>query len=187
MADTLKENAAEVVALLNEKGIRTVMLTGDKKETAEAIGKTLGVEEIIAEVLPGDKADVIKNLQKRRHIVAMVGDGINDAPALAAADIGMSVDNGTDAAIAEADVIFMSSDIGGVAKAVNLSAAVLRNIKQNLFWAFIYNVLGIPIAAGLLYAFGGPLLNPMIGAACMSLSSICVVSNALRLNLFKPE
>ncbi|MBQ4093065.1 MAG: copper-translocating P-type ATPase [Firmicutes bacterium] len=187
VADTLKENAAEVVALLNEKGIRTVMLTGDKKETAEAIGKTLGVEEIIAEVLPGDKADVIKNLQKRRHIVAMVGDGINDAPALAAADIGMSVDNGTDAAIAEADVIFMSSDIGGVAKAVNLSAAVLRNIKQNLFWAFIYNVLGIPIAAGLLYAFGGPLLNPMIGAACMSLSSICVVSNALRLNLFKPE
>ena len=109
------------------------------------------------------------------------------APALAAADIGMAVDNGTDAAIAEADVIFMSSDIGGVAKAVSLSAAVLRNIKQNLFWAFIYNVLGIPIAAGLLYALGGPLLNPMIGAACMSLSSLCVVSNALRLNLYKPQ
>lgn len=187
VADTLKENAAEVVARLKGKGIRTVMLTGDKKETAEAIGKNLAVDDVIAEVLPGDKADVIRNLQKRRHIVAMVGDGINDAPALAAADIGMAVDNGTDAAIAEADVVFMSSDIGGVDRAVNLSSAVLRNIKQNLFWAFIYNILGIPIAAGVLYAFGGPLLNPMIGAACMSLSSICVVSNALRLNLLKPE
>lgn len=187
VADTLKENAVEVISRLKEKGIRTVMLTGDKRETAEAIGKSLGVDEIIAEVLPGDKADVIHNLQKRRHIVAMVGDGINDAPALAAADIGMAVDTGTDAAIAEADVVFMSADIGGVVRAVTLSGAVLRNIKQNLFWAFIYNVLGIPIAAGLLYAFGGPLLNPMIGAACMSLSSVCVVSNALRLNLLKPE
>lgn len=187
VADTLKDNAEDVILRLKEKGIRTVMLTGDKKETAEAIGKSLGVDEIIAEVLPGDKADVIRNLQKHRHIVAMVGDGINDAPALAAADIGMVVDNGTDAAIAEADVVFMSADIGGVVRSVVLSGAVLRNIKQNLFWAFIYNVLGIPIAAGLLYAFGGPLLNPMIGAACMSLSSICVVSNALRLNLLKPE
>lgn len=187
VADTLKENAADVILRLKDKGIRTVMLTGDKKETAEAIGKVLGVDEIIAEVLPGDKADVIRGLQKRRHVVAMVGDGINDAPALAAADIGMAVDTGTDAAIAEADVIFMSADIGGVVRSVALSGAVLRNIKQNLFWAFIYNVLGIPIAAGLLYAFGGPLLNPMIGAACMSLSSVCVVSNALRLNLLKPE
>lgn len=187
VADTLKENAAEVIAALKAKGIRTVMLTGDKEETANAIGAVLGVDEIIAEVLPADKSDVVKNLQKRRHIVAMVGDGINDAPALAAANIGMAVDNGTDAAIAEADVIFMSSDIGGVARAVSLSGAVLRNIKQNLFWAFVYNVLGIPIAAGLLYAFGGPLLNPMIAAACMSLSSLCVVGNALRLSLYKPE
>ena len=187
VADTLKDNASDVIAHLKAKNIRTVMLTGDKKETAESIGNLLGVDDIIAEVLPEDKADVICNLQKRRHIVAMVGDGINDAPALASADIGMSVDNGTDAAIAEADVVFMSADIGGVVRAVSLSAAVLRNIKQNLFWAFIYNILGVPIAAGVLYVFGGPLLNPMIGAACMSLSSLCVVSNALRLNLFKPE
>ena len=161
------------------------MLTGDKKETAQAIGGELNVDEIIAEVLPQDKAEEVRRLQKHRHVVAMVGDGINDAPALAAADIGMAVDDGTDAAIAEADVVFTSSDISGVDRAVTLSGAVLRNIKQNLFWAFIYNILGIPIAAGLLYAFGGPLLNPMIAAAAMSFSSISVVLNALRLNLWR--
>ncbi|HMM05347.1 MAG TPA: heavy metal translocating P-type ATPase [Clostridiales bacterium] len=185
IADTVKDNAASVIAALQKKGIRTVMLTGDKKETAKAIGKTLGIDDIIAEVLPQDKAAQIKRLREHETVVAMVGDGINDAPALAAADVGMAVDNGTDAAIAEADVVFMSSDIGGVYTAVMLSGAVLRNIKENLFWAFFYNVLGIPIAAGVLYLFGGPLLNPMIAAAAMSFSSISVVMNALRLNLFK--
>ncbi len=185
IADTVKDNAASVIASLQKKGIRTVMLTGDKKETAKAIGKTLGIDDIIAEVLPQDKAAQIKRLREHETVVAMVGDGINDAPALAAADVGMAVDNGTDAAIAEADVVFMSSDIGGVYTAVMLSGAVLRNIKENLFWAFFYNVLGIPIAAGVLYLFGGPLLNPMIAAAAMSFSSISVVMNALRLNLFK--
>lgn len=185
IADTVKENAVTVIASLQKKGIRTVMLTGDKKETAKAIGKTLGVDDIIAETLPKDKAAVINRIREHGNIVAMVGDGINDAPALAAADVGMAVDNGTDAAIAEADVVFMSSDISGVFTAVTLSAAVLRNIKENLFWAFFYNVLGIPVAAGVLYLFGGPLLNPMIAAAAMSLSSISVVMNALRLNLFK--
>lgn len=185
VADTVKENAAQVIRSLKEKHIHTVMLTGDKKETAQAIGGELNVDEIIAEVLPQDKAEEVRRLQKHRHVVAMVGDGINDAPALAAADIGMAVDDGTDAAIAEADVVFTSSDISGVDRAVTLSGAVLRNIKQNLFWAFIYNILGIPIAAGLLYAFGGPLLNPMIAAAAMSFSSISVVLNALRLNLWR--
>lgn len=185
IADTVKDNAASVIATLQKKGIRTVMLTGDKKETAKAIGKTLGVDDIIAEVLPQDKAAQINRLREHGKIVAMVGDGINDAPALAAADVGMAVDNGTDAAIAEADVVFMRSDIGGVYTAVMLSGAVLRNIKENLFWAFFYNVLGIPVAAGVLYLFGGPLLNPMIAAAAMSFSSISVVMNALRLNLFK--
>ena len=185
IADTIKENAAAVIAALKEKHIHTVMLTGDKKETAEAIAEELRIDEVISEVLPQDKAGEVRRLQKHRHVVAMVGDGINDAPALAAADIGMAVDDGTDAAIAEADVVFTSSDISGVLRAVTLSAAVLRNIKQNLFWAFIYNILGIPIAAGLLYAFGGPLLNPMIAAAAMSFSSISVVLNALRLNLYR--
>lgn len=185
IADTVKDNAASVIATLQKKGIRTVMLTGDKKETAKAIGKTLGVDDIIAEVLPKDKAAQINRLRENGKIVAMVGDGINDAPALAAADVGMAVDNGTDAAIAEADVVFMRSDIGGVYTAVMLSGAVLRNIKENLFWAFFYNVLGIPVAAGVLFLFGGPLLNPMIAAAAMSFSSISVVMNALRLNLFK--
>lgn len=185
VADIVKENAASVIHSLKEKHIHTVMLTGDKKETAQAIGHVLAVDEIVAEVLPQDKAEEVRRLQKHRHIVAMVGDGINDAPALAAADIGMAVDDGTDAAIAEADVVFTSSDISGVSRAVKLSGAVLRNIKQNLFWAFIYNILGIPVAAGLLYSFGGPLLNPMIAAAAMSCSSICVVLNALRLNLYR--
>ena len=185
IADTVKENAAAVIAALKEKHIHTVMLTGDKKETAEAIAEELNIDEVISEVLPQDKAVEVRRLQKHRQVVAMVGDGINDAPALAAADIGMAVDDGTDAAIAEADVVFTSSDISGVLRAVTLSAAVLRNIKQNLFWAFIYNILGIPIAAGLLYAFGGPLLNPMIAAAAMSFSSISVVLNALRLNLYR--
>ena len=185
IADTVKENAAAVIAALKEKHIHTVMLTGDKKETAEAIAEELRIDEVISEVLPQDKAGEVRRLQKHRHVVAMVGDGINDAPALAAADIGMAVDDGTDAAIAEADVVFTSSDISGVLRAVTLSSAVLRNIKQNLFWAFIYNILGIPIAAGLLYAFGGPLLNPMIAAAAMSFSSISVVLNALRLNLYR--
>lgn len=183
IADTVKDNAAATIAALQKKGIRTVMLTGDKKETAKAIGKDLGVDDIVAEVLPQDKAAQINRLREQGHVVAMVGDGINDAPALAVADVGMAVDNGTDAAIAEADVVFMSADIGGVATAITLSGSVLRNIKENLFWAFFYNVLGIPVAAGVLYLFGGPLLNPMIAAAAMSLSSISVVLNALRLNL----
>ncbi len=187
IADTLKEDSAAAVRKLQEQGIEVVMLTGDARRTAEAIAKEAGIAEIRAEVLPGDKAAVIKELQAEGKKVAMVGDGINDAPALATADVGIAIGSGTDVAMESADVVLMHSTLSAVPTAMKLSRATIRNIKQNLFWAFGYNTLGIPVAAGLLHLFGGPLLNPMLAAAAMSLSSVSVLTNALRLRYFKED
>ncbi|MBQ8892991.1 MAG: copper-translocating P-type ATPase [Clostridia bacterium] len=187
IADTLKPDSAAAVKKLQKHGIEVVMLTGDARRTAQAIAKEAGIAEIRAEVLPGDKAAVIKELQAQGKKVAMVGDGINDAPALATADVGIAIGSGTDIAMESADVVLMHSALSAVPTAMELSRRTIRNIKQNLFWAFAYNTLGIPVAAGLLYLFGGPLLNPMIAAAAMSLSSVSVLTNALRLKKFKEE
>ena len=183
-ADTIKPDSAEAVAQLRAMGLRTLMLTGDNKRTADAVGKLAGVDDVVAGVLPDVKEAVVRELQKYGK-VAMIGDGINDAPALTRADTGIAVGAGTDVAIDAADVVLMKSSLADAAAAVRLSRAVLRNIKQNLFWAFIYNVIGIPLAAGAYIALFGWELDPMFGAAAMSLSSFCVVTNALRLNLFR--
>jgi len=182
VADTLKADSAEAVAQLKNLGVRVVMLTGDNQRTAEAVGKLAGVDEVIADVLPQGKEAVVKRLQSAGQVV-MVGDGINDAPALTRADIGIAIGAGTDVAIDAADVVLMNSSLRDVPAAIRLSRATLRNIHENLFWAFCYNVIGIPLAAGVLIGLLGWKLNPMFGAAAMSLSSFCVVSNALRLNL----
>ncbi|MBQ6417922.1 MAG: HAD-IC family P-type ATPase, partial [Synergistaceae bacterium] len=179
VADVIKPDSKEAVKELQDMGIRVVMLTGDNERTAKAIGHDAGVDEVIAGVLPDGKESVIRELQSKGK-TAMVGDGINDAPALTRADIGIAIGAGTDIAIDAADVVLMKSSLKDVAASVRLSRATLRNIRQNLFWAFIYNVIGIPLAAGL----WGLKLDPMFGAAAMSLSSFCVVTNALRLNLF---
>lgn len=183
VADTIKDDSPEAIKELQNMGINVVMLTGDNERTANAIGKQAGVDEIIAGVLPDGKESVIRTL-KEKGKVAMVGDGINDAPALTRADIGIAIGAGTDIAIDAADVVLMKSRLSDVPAAIRLSRATLRNIHENLFWAFIYNVIGIPLAAGLFISLFGWKLNPMFGAAAMSLSSFCVVSNALRLNLF---
>ena len=185
VADVIKDTSKEAIKKLTNLGIDVYMITGDNYQTAQAIGKEVGVTNVIAEVLPEDKAQKIKELQKQGKKVAMVGDGINDAPALASADIGMAIGAGTDVAIESADIVLMKNDLNDVVTALRLSKATIRNIKQNLFWAFAYNTLGIPVAAGVLYIFGGPLLNPMLGAGAMALSSVSVVSNALRLKRFK--
>ena len=182
MADTIKEDSPEAVRQLRNMGIKVVMLTGDNEQTARAIGKEAGVDEVIAGVLPDGKENVIKQLKKQGK-VAMVGDGINDAPALTRADMGIAIGAGTDVAIDAADVVLMKSRLIDVPAAIRLSRATLTNIHENLFWAFFYNVIGIPLAAGLWYPLLGWKLNPMFGAAAMSLSSFCVVTNALRLNL----
>jgi len=187
VADTIKADSAAAVQKLQSKGIRVIMLTGDTLRTAQAIAAEAGIGEVRAQVLPGDKAAVLQELQASGQKVAMVGDGINDAPALATADVGIAIGSGTDIAMESADVVLMHSQLSAVPTAMELSRCTIRNIKQNLFWAFAYNSLGIPIAAGLLYLFGGPLLNPMLGAAAMSLSSVSVLSNALRLKRFKGE
>lgn len=184
VADIIKESSKSAVIQLHKMGLNTVMLTGDNQKTADAIAKLAGIDKVMAGVLPDGKVDAIKSYKKGHGLVAMVGDGINDAPALTAADVGIAVGSGADVAIESADVILVKNDLNDVVTAIKLSRATLRNIKQNLFWAFCYNVLGIPVAAGLLYIFGGPLLNPMLAAAAMSLSSVCVVTNALRLNTF---
>lgn len=184
VADAVKEDSPEAIAQLKNMGIRTVMLTGDNKRTAEAVGRIAGVDEVIAGVLPGGKEDVIKELKKRGK-TAMVGDGINDAPALTRADIGIAIGAGSDIALDAADVVLMKSRLSDVPAAIRLSRSTLLNIKENLFWAFIYNVIGIPLAAGIWIPIFGWRLNPMFGAAAMSLSSFCVVTNALRLNFTK--
>lgn len=185
ISDAIKPTSRQAVEDLKKMGIKTVMLTGDNKTSAEAMAKLAGVDRVISDVLPEEKADVIKKLRTQEGLVAMVGDGINDAPALAQADVGIAIGSGTDVAIESADLVLVKSDLADVCKAFRLSYKTMRNIKQNLFWAFCYNTLGIPVACGVLYAFGGPLLNPMIGSAAMSLSSVCVVSNALRLKKVK--
>ena len=184
VADVIKEDSPQAVRELQNMGIRVVMLTGDNERTAKAIGAQAGVDEVIAGVLPDGKESVIRAL-KEKGKVAMVGDGINDAPALTRADIGIAIGAGTDIAIDAADVVLMKSRLSDVPAAIRLSRATLRNIHENLFWAFFYNVIGIPLAAGVWIPLFGLKLNPMFGAAAMSLSSFCVVSNALRLNFFK--
>jgi Cu+-exporting ATPase len=179
--DFLKKTTPEAIKALQAEGLRLVMLTGDRRESAETIGKQLGLSDIEAEVRPEEKAAVIERLNKEGRIVAMAGDGINDAPALAAADVGIAMGTGTDVAIESAGVTLLKGDLTGIVRARRLSAATMRNIRQNLFFAFIYNAAGIPIAAGALYPAFGILLSPVIGAAAMALSSVSVVGNALRL------
>ena len=187
VADTVKPSSAEAIRGFRALGIDVVMLTGDNQRTADAIGKELGVTQVMAQVLPQDKERKVKELQEQGKKVAMVGDGINDAPALARADVGLAIGAGTDVAIESADVVLMKSDLLDAVTAVQLSRKVIRNIKENLFWAFIYNIIGIPLAAGVWYPLFQLQLSPMFGAAAMSLSSVCVVSNALRLKFFRPE
>ena len=187
VADPIKESSIKAVSTLKHLGKQVIMLTGDNELTAHAIAKQVGIDTVISEVLPEDKAQQVENLQKKGKQVGMVGDGINDAPALAQADIGLAIGNGTDVAIESADIVLMNEDLKTVVTAIELSDATMRNIKENLFWAFGYNILGIPVAMGILYIFGGPLLNPMIAGAAMSFSSVSVLLNALRLKRFKPK
>ena len=182
VADPIKESTPEAIRQLHAEGLTIVMLTGDSKATAEAVARKLGIDRVIAEVLPEQKAELIKQLQSEGHIVAMAGDGINDAPALARAQVGIAMGTGTDVAMESAGITLIKGDLRGIVRARHLSRATLRNIRQNLFFAFVYNVLGVPIAAGVLYPFFGLLLSPMIAAAAMSFSSVSVISNAMRLN-----
>ena len=185
VADTIKDTSVEAVEKIKSLGVQVYMVTGDNQRTAEYIGKLAHVDKVVAEVLPEDKAEVVNRLQKEGKSVMMVGDGINDAPALVQADVGCAIGNGSDIALESGDVVLMKSDLMDVYRAIKLSKATIRNIKQNLFWAFFYNSLGIPVAAGVLYLLGGPLLSPMLGGFAMSLSSVCVVGNALRLKNVK--
>jgi Cu+-exporting ATPase len=181
VADAIKASTPDAIRALHQEGVRVVMLTGDSRTTAEAVARKLSVDEVIAQVLPDQKADVVKRLQKSGHVVAMAGDGINDAPALAQAQVGIAMGTGTDIAIESAGVTLVKGDLRSIVRARHLSRATMANIKQNLFFAFVYNAVGVPIAAGALYPFFGLLLSPMLAAAAMSVSSVSVVTNALRL------
>ncbi|MCW8988871.1 MAG: HAD-IC family P-type ATPase, partial [Gammaproteobacteria bacterium] len=187
VSDPIKKDSIEAIQRLHDLGMKVVMLTGDNQLTANAVAKQVGVDEVIAEVLPQDKAAKVVYFQERGEQVAMVGDGINDAPALAQANVGFAIGSGTDVAIESADITLMRGSLYGVADAIAISRATLSNIKQNLFGAFIYNTLGIPVAAGILYPLFGILLNPMIAGAAMAMSSVTVVSNANRLRFFKSK
>ena len=186
VADTVKESSKQAIEQLTKMGLEVVMLTGDNERTAQAIARQVGINTVRSDVLPEGKANEVKSFMDQGKKVAMVGDGINDAPALAMADVGIAIGSGTDVAMESADIVLMKSDLMDVATAIQLSKKTIVNIKENLFWAFIYNSIGIPVAMGVLYIFGGPLLNPMIAGAAMSLSSVSVVANALRLKGFKP-
>ena len=183
ISDTLKDNAKETINKLHKLGLKVILLTGDNEKTAKHIAKLVGIDEAIAEVLPNQKSEKIKELQKEGRIVAMVGDGVNDAPALAQADIGIAMATGTDVAIESAQITLLKGDISKLLKAIKLSKFTMSAIKQNLFWAFIYNLIGIPLAAGLMYPIFGILLNPIFAGLAMALSSVSVVSNSLRLKL----
>jgi Cu+-exporting ATPase len=185
VADPIKDTTAEAVAALKAEGVRLVMLSGDSRKTAEAVGRQLGIDEVIAEVLPEQKVDKIKSLQSAGRFVAMAGDGINDAPALAQAQVGIAMGTGTDVAIESAGVTLVKGDLRAIAKAIRLSHATMRNVKQNLFFAFVYNALGVPVAAGVLYPVFGLLLSPIFAGAAMAMSSVSVVTNALRLRRAK--
>ncbi len=187
VADPIKETTAGAIKALHEEGLTIVMLTGDNRTTAEAVARALGIDQVQADVLPDGKSDVVKKLQDEGRVVAMAGDGVNDAPALAQADIGIAMGGGTDVAIESAGVTLVKGDLRGIVRARKLSRATMRNIRQNLFFAFVYNSLGVPVAAGILFPLFGILLNPMIAAGAMSLSSVSVISNALRLRAAKIE
>jgi len=181
VADPIKDTTPEAIAQLHREGLRIVMLSGDSRTTAETVARKLGIDDVMPEVLPDQKAAMVKRLQEEGHIVAMAGDGINDAPALAQAHVGIAMGTGTDVAMESAGVTLVKGDLRGIARARRLSRATMSNIRQNLFFAFVYNALGVPIAAGVLYPWLGLLLSPMIAAAAMSFSSVSVIANALRL------
>src|SRR5574338_1105644 len=187
VADTLKENTAEAIQRLHKLGIETVMITGDNRRTAEAIARQVGIDQVLAEVLPQDKAEEVKKLQAQGKKVAMVGDGVNDAPALAQAEVGMAIGSGTDVAKETGDVILIKDDIRDVVVALEVARATMNKVKQNLFWAFIYNTLGIPIAAGLLYPFISLVISPEIAGLFMGISSITVTLKSLLLKSFRPS
>jgi len=185
VTDPIKASTPEAIRQLHDHGIRLVMLTGDSRTTAEAVARRLNIDEVVAEVLPTAKAEAVKRFQNEGRKVAMAGDGINDAPALAQADVGIAMGTGTDVAMESAGVTLVKGDLRGIVRAIRLSRATMKNIKQNLFFAFVYNTLGVPIAAGVLYPVFGLLLSPMIAAAAMSFSSVSVIANALRLRTTK--
>jgi Cu+-exporting ATPase len=185
VADPIKSSTAEAIAQLHRDGISVVMLTGDSRATAEVVARKLGIEKVFAGVLPEQKNEIVKKLQAEGHVVAMAGDGVNDAPALSQADVGIAMGTGTDVAIESAGITLLQGDLRGVARARKLSRATMRNIRQNLFFAFAYNSLGVPIAAGVLYPFFGLLLSPIFASAAMTFSSVSVITNALRLRTIK--